>query len=165
MGRAVDFKQWMHRLTLSFICFIKDGDAVILYEQHNAMKANRVCESFMLWTHIGELKYSDWNDKPFESKMVCNKSQFAYLIAPTRVSCMLVFSYKTQILYIFYVVSLFTYLELVFGCLMLEFGIGSESSLSISRGANHIQNVNTIDFEEQGAAKVRNRVIKNGGGG
>ncbi|TYH78594.1 hypothetical protein ES332_D04G237100v1, partial [Gossypium tomentosum] len=115
-------------MKISFNCCIRDGDMIIVYERHDTMKAVKVCENSVLQNRFCVFKHSDWIGKPFGSIIFSNRGGFIYLLALTPEFWTLVLSHMTQILYIADISFVIMYLEVVPGCLVLEFGTGSGSS-------------------------------------
>ncbi|CAN0924510.1 tRNA (adenine(58)-N(1))-methyltransferase catalytic subunit TRMT61A [Linum grandiflorum] len=148
---------------LSFTRCIRDGDLVIVYEKHDAMKAVKVSESSVLQNRFGMFKHSDWIGKPFGSKVFSNKGGFVHLLAPTPELWTLVLSHRTQILYIADISLVVMYLEIVPGCVVLESGTGSGSlTTSLARAVAPTGQVYTFDFHEQRAASAREDFEKTG---
>ncbi|MQM05524.1 hypothetical protein Taro_038333 [Colocasia esculenta] len=135
---------------------IRDGDLVIVYERHDAMKAVTVRAGSELQNRFGVFKHSDWVGKPFGSKVLSSKGGFVYLLAPTPELWTLVLSHRTQILYVADISFVVSYLEVVPGCLVLESGTGSGSlTTSLARAVAPSGHVYTFDFHEQRAASAR----------
>ncbi|KAF5929876.1 hypothetical protein HYC85_000072 [Camellia sinensis] len=112
---------------ISFNHNISDGDLVIVYEKHDNMKAVKACEISVLQNCFDVFKHLDWIGKPFGLKVFSNKSRFVYLLAPTLELWTLVLCHRTQILYVADISFVIMYLELVYGCLVLESGTESGS--------------------------------------
>uniref|UniRef100_A0A1D1Z2X6 tRNA (adenine(58)-N(1))-methyltransferase n=1 Tax=Anthurium amnicola TaxID=1678845 RepID=A0A1D1Z2X6_9ARAE len=147
----------------SFQRRISDGDLVIVYERHDAMKAVTVRAGSELQNRFGVFKHSDWIGKPFGSKVLSSKGGFVYLLAPTPELWTLVLSHRTQILYLADISFVVSYLEVVPGCLVLESGTGSGSlTTSLARAVAPSGHVYTFDFHEQRGASAREDFERNG---
>ncbi|CAM8888231.1 unnamed protein product [Rhodiola kirilowii] len=142
---------------------IAEGDLVIVYERHDAMKAVKVCAGSVLQNRFGVYKHLEWIGKPFGSKVLSNKGKFVYLLAPTPELWTLVLNHRTQILYIADISLVVMYLEVVPGCVVLESGTGSGSlSTSLARAVAPSGHVYTFDFHEERAASAREDFEKTG---
>ncbi|VFQ73528.1 unnamed protein product [Cuscuta campestris] len=142
---------------------IKDGDLVIVYEKHDAMKAVKVSEHEVLQNRFGAFKHSDWIGKSFGSKVYGHKGGFVYLLAPTPELWTLVLSHRTQILYIADISFVIMCLEIVPGCVVLESGTGSGSlTTSFARAVAPTGHVYTFDFHQQRAASARDDFERTG---
>ncbi|XP_078432151.1 S-adenosyl-L-methionine-dependent methyltransferases superfamily protein [Wolffia australiana] len=135
---------------------IGEGDLVIVYERHDAMKAITVKGGAEIQNRYGVFKHSDWIGKPFGSKVLSNKGQFIYILAPTPELWTLVLNHRTQILYIADISFVISFLEIVPGSVVLESGTGSGSlTTSLARAVAPFGHVYTFDFHEQRAASAR----------
>lgn len=155
---------------------IADGDTVVVYERHDAMRAVAVRAGGVLQNRFGVFRHDDWIGRPFGSKVFgtgCGGgggkgggkagSGFVHLLAPTPELWTLVLSHRTQILYIADISFVVAYLELVPGCVVLESGTGSGSlTTSLARAVAPYGRVHTFDFHEQRAASAREDFEKNG---
>ncbi|XP_010524300.1 PREDICTED: tRNA (adenine(58)-N(1))-methyltransferase catalytic subunit TRMT61A-like isoform X2 [Tarenaya hassleriana] len=148
---------------LSFKRYVDEGDLVIVYERHDAMKPVKVCKDAVLQNRFGVFKHSDWIGKPFGTKVFSSKGGFVYLLAPTPELWTLVLSHRTQILYIADISFVVMYLEIVPGCVVVESGTGSGSlTTSLARAVAPTGHVYTFDFHEHRAASAREDFEKTG---
>ncbi|KAL8251321.1 hypothetical protein R6Q59_035014 [Mikania micrantha] len=148
---------------LSFNRYINDGDLVIVYEKHDNMKAVKVCEKSVLENRFGVFKHSDWIGKPYGCKVSSHKGGFVYLLSPTPELWTLVLSHRTQILYIADISFVIMYMEVIFGCVVLESGTGSGSlTTSLARAIAPMGQVYTFDFHEQRVVAAREDFEKTG---
>ncbi|CAA6665542.1 unnamed protein product [Spirodela intermedia] len=130
----------------SFQRRICEGDLVIVYERHDAMKPVTVRAGSELQNRFGVFKHSDWIGMPFGCKVLSNKG-----------------SHRTQILYIADISFVVSFLEVVPGCVVLESGTGSGSlTTSLARAVAPFGHVYTFDFHEQRAASAREDFERNG---
>ncbi|KAJ1265510.1 hypothetical protein BS78_08G081300 [Paspalum vaginatum] len=154
--------------------FIAEGDTVVVYERHDAMRAVAVRAGGVLQNRFGVFRHDDWIGRPFGSKVFSTGGGgkgaggragggFVHLLAPTPELWTLVLSHRTQILYIADISLVVAYLELVPGCVVLESGTGSGSlTTSLARAVAPHGHVHTFDFHEQRAASAREDFEKNG---
>uniref|UniRef100_A0A0A9D5Q4 tRNA (adenine(58)-N(1))-methyltransferase n=1 Tax=Arundo donax TaxID=35708 RepID=A0A0A9D5Q4_ARUDO len=159
---------------------IAEGDTVVVYERHDAMRAGAVRVGGVLQNRFGVFRHDDWIGRPFGSKVYSsagggggggkggkggggNAGGFVYLLAPTPELWTMVLSHRTQILYIADISLVVAYLELVPGCVVLESGTGSGSlTTSLARAVAPHGHVHTFDFHEQRAASAREDFERNG---
>ncbi|KAG0516452.1 hypothetical protein BDA96_09G004500 [Sorghum bicolor] len=154
---------------------ITEGDTVVVYERHDAMRAVAVRAGWVLQNRFGVFRHDDWIGRPFGSKVFgscggggkakakAGGGRFVHLLAPTPELWTLVLSHRTQILYIADISLVVAYLELVPGCLVLESGTGSGSlTTSLARAVAPHGQVHTFDFHQQRAASAREDFEKNG---
>ncbi|TVU13627.1 hypothetical protein EJB05_37047 [Eragrostis curvula] len=154
---------------------IAEGDTVVVYERHDAMRAVAVRAGGVLQNRFGVFRHDDWVGRPFGSKVHSNAGGgggkkgggkaggFVHLLAPTPELWTLVLSHRTQILYIADISLVVAYLELVPGCVVLESGTGSGSlTTSLARAVAPHGRVHTFDFHEQRAASAREDFERNG---
>ena len=146
---------------------IAEGDTVVVYERHDAMRAVTVSAAGVLQNRFGVFRHADWIGRHFGSKVVssggvggkCGRKAgggFVHLLAPTPELWTLVLSHRTQILYIADISLVVAYLELVPGCVVLESGTGSGSlTTSLARAVAPLGRVYTFDFHDQRAASAR----------
>ncbi|KAF0894393.1 hypothetical protein E2562_038721 [Oryza meyeriana var. granulata] len=146
---------------------IAEGDTVVVYERHDAMRAVAVRSGGVLQNRFGVFRHDDWIGRPFGCKVHSAAGGgrgrkagggFVYLLAPTPELWTLVLSHRTQILYIADISLVVSYLELVPGCVVLESGTGSGSlTTSLARAVAPHGRVCTFDFHEQRAASASSR--------
>ncbi|CAN6227627.1 unnamed protein product [Urochloa humidicola] len=153
---------------------IAEGDTVVVYERHDAMRAVAVRAGGVLHNRFGVFRHDDWIGLPFGSKVFAASGGgggrgkgggggFVHLLAPTPELWTLVLSHRTQILYIADISLVVAYLELVPGCVVLESGTGSGSlTTSLARAVAPHGRVHTFDFHEQRAASAREDFERNG---
>ncbi|XP_062185886.1 uncharacterized protein LOC133889367 [Phragmites australis] len=158
---------------------ISEGDTVVVYERHDAMRAVAVRAGGVLQNRFGVFRHDDWLGRPFGSKVYSSPAAvgggkggsgkgggakgFVHLLAPTPELWTLVLSHRTQILYIADISLVVAYLELVPGCVVLESGTGSGSlTTSLARAVAPHGHVHTFDFHEQRAASAREDFERNG---
>ncbi|GJN37073.1 hypothetical protein PR202_gb25994 [Eleusine coracana subsp. coracana] len=154
---------------------IAEGDTVVVYERHDAMRAVAVRAGGVLQNRFGVFRHDDWLGRPFGSKVYSSAAGgggrgggkagggFVHLLAPTPELWTLVLSHRTQILYIADISLVVSYLELVPGCVVLESGTGSGSlTTSLARSVAPHGRVHTFDFHEQRAASAREDFERNG---
>lgn len=153
---------------------IAEGDTVVVYERHDAMRAVAVRVGGVLQNRFGVFRHDDWIGRSFGSKVFSTGGGgkgrgakacggFVHLLAPTPELWTLVLSHRTQILYIADISLVVAYLELVPGCVVLESGTGSGSlTTSLARAVAPHGRVHTFDFHEQRAASAREDFEKNG---
>uniref|UniRef100_A0A0D9W3G7 tRNA (adenine(58)-N(1))-methyltransferase n=1 Tax=Leersia perrieri TaxID=77586 RepID=A0A0D9W3G7_9ORYZ len=159
---------------------ISDGDTVVVYERHDAMRAITVRAGGVLQNRFGVFRHDDWIGRPFGSKVTASAAGgggggrgkggggkggggFVHLLAPTPELWTLVLSHRTQILYVADISLVVSYLELVPGCVVLESGTGSGSlTTSLARAVAPHGRVCTFDFHEQRAASAREDFERNG---
>ncbi|KAL6851537.1 hypothetical protein ACP4OV_020470 [Aristida adscensionis] len=150
---------------------IAEGDTVVVYERHDAMRAVAVRAGGVLQNRFGVFRHDDWVGRPFGSKVYSaaagkggkGAGGFVHLLAPTPELWTLVLSHRTQILYIADISLVVAYLELVPGCVVLESGTGSGSlTTSLARAIAPHGRVHTFDFHEQRAASAREDFERNG---
>ncbi|PVH35069.1 hypothetical protein PAHAL_7G098100 [Panicum hallii] len=162
---------------------IAEGDTVVVYERHDAMRAVAVRAGGVLQNRFGVFRHDDWIGLPFGSKVFSTAGGggagrggggkgggsgkagggFVHLLVPTPELWTLVLSHRTQILYIADISLVVAYLELVPGCVVLESGTGSGSlTTSLARAVAPHGRVHTFDFHEQRAASAREDFERNG---
>uniref|UniRef100_A0ACD5UPF1 Uncharacterized protein n=1 Tax=Avena sativa TaxID=4498 RepID=A0ACD5UPF1_AVESA len=153
---------------------IAEGDTVVVYERHDAMRAVTVTAGGVLQNRFGVFRHAEWLGRHFGSKVFssggvggkCGRKAgggFVHLLAPTPELWTLVLSHRTQILYIADISLVVAYLELVPGCVVLESGTGSGSlTTSLARAIAPQGRVYTFDFHDQRAASAREDFEKNG---
>ncbi|EAY73886.1 uncharacterized protein [Oryza sativa Japonica Group] len=155
---------------------IAEGDTVVVYERHDAMRAVAVRPGAVLQNRFGVFRHDDWIGRPFGCKVHSAASAggggarggkgkgggFVHLLAPTPELWTLVLSHRTQILYLADISLVVSYLELVPGCLVLESGTGSGSlTTSLARAVAPHGRVCTFDFHDQRAASAREDFERN----
>uniref|UniRef100_A0A0E0GZ26 tRNA (adenine(58)-N(1))-methyltransferase n=1 Tax=Oryza nivara TaxID=4536 RepID=A0A0E0GZ26_ORYNI len=156
---------------------IAEGDTVVVYERHDAMRAVAVRPGAVLQNRFGVFRHDDWIGRPFGCKVHSAASAggggarggkgkgggFVHLLAPTPELWTLVLSHRTQILYLADISLVVSYLELVPGCVVLESGTGSGSlTTSLARAVAPHGRVCTFDFHDQRAASAREDFERNG---
>ncbi|KAL5214712.1 hypothetical protein ABZP36_003864 [Zizania latifolia] len=155
---------------------IAEGDTVVVYERHDAMRAVAVRAGGVLQNRFGVFRHDDWLGRPFGCKVYSTGggggggrgggkagAGFVHLLAPTPELWTLVLSHRTQILYIADISLVVAYLELVPGCVVFESGTGSGSlTTSLARAVAPHGRVCTFDFHEQRATSAREDFERNG---
>jgi tRNA (adenine57-N1/adenine58-N1)-methyltransferase catalytic subunit len=106
---------------------MKEGDLVIVHVGFNDQKQIRLNRKETMHTHYGAFKHCDIINKvEFGQKVTC-KTGFVWLLAPTAELWTNVLAHRTQILYVYDIALICSWMDLKPGKVVLESGTGSGS--------------------------------------